>query len=224
MNSRRSRWRGFLVVAVLLAVAAVWRAGLFSAQDTSRLRFLIEGLRSMPGFPVVFVVAYALLSAIGVPVSPLTLIGGALFGTDRGILLNWAGEFVGASLAFGIVRKLFPWNAPFRKLVNRSAVKALRVDAPMLLFRLRLIPLAPFSVLNIGAALSGMSWRSYAVATALGIIPITVIYTLFAASLINGVAGSSLRALLTAFASATVIIALTFIRARDPRPPVVDDR
>jgi uncharacterized membrane protein YdjX (TVP38/TMEM64 family) len=216
-NTRGSAWRAVLLATVLLAAAAAWKAGLFSVHDTSRLRALVEGLRATPAFPVVFVVGYAILSAIGVPVSPLTLIGGALFGTTLGIALNWMGELSGALLAFGIVRTLSPRGLGFRRPVEGSLSKNLGANAPVTLFRLRVIPVAPFALLNAGAALSGMSWRSYSVATALGIIPLTVIYTLFAASLISGVAGSSGRALFTALASAAGIIALTFVRRRTSR-------
>ncbi len=59
-----------------------------------------------------------------------------------------------------------------------------------------------------------MSWRSYALATGAGIVPITVIYTMFSSSLIAGVEGSGTRALVTALISAGAIIALTVIVRR----------
>jgi uncharacterized membrane protein YdjX (TVP38/TMEM64 family) len=209
---RDSRWRTLLLVALLVAVAAAWRAGLFNLHDPGHLRSFIARIRSTPGLPIIFVVAYAVLSAIGVPASALTLAGGALFGAMRGIPLNWLGALAGAMLAFGIVRTLSP-QAAVRLLSGDNAVaKLLGGGVPMVLFRLRLIPVVPFSLLNAGAALSAMSWRSYALATALGIVPVTVIYTLFSASLIAGVEGSGARALLTALASAAAMIALTFAR------------
>ena len=42
---------------------------------------------------------------------------------------------------------------------------------------LRLIPLAPFWLVNVAAALAGAPLRAYAVATLLGIMPATFIYS-----------------------------------------------
>ena len=64
--------------------------------------------------------------------------------------------------------------------------------------------------------MSTMSWRSYAVATGFGIAPVTVVYTTFSASLLDGIAGSGRRAIGVAMASALTIIALTLL-ARGPR-------
>jgi uncharacterized membrane protein YdjX (TVP38/TMEM64 family) len=133
-----------------------------------------------------------------VPVTPLTLAGGVLFGATRGSLLNWIGELAAALLAFGALR--FGGAARSTAPITATA-----------LFRLRLIPVVPFALINAMAAFGEMSPGAYLFATALGIIPVTVIYTASAARLIEGVAGSGTRALLTALASAAVLIALSFL-------------
>jgi uncharacterized membrane protein YdjX (TVP38/TMEM64 family) len=73
------------------------------------------------------------------------------------------------------------------------------------------LPVAPFSLLNVGAALSGMRWRDFVFATALGIVPITVIYTVLASALVAGVEGSGVRALTTAAISAAVLIGVSLL-------------
>ena len=65
-----------------------------------------------------------------------------------------------------------------------------------------------------GAALSAMPWSHYLLATAVGILPITIIYTFSAAEVVAGVAGSGGRALLGAFVCAAVLIILSFIGPR----------
>jgi uncharacterized membrane protein YdjX (TVP38/TMEM64 family) len=146
-----------------------------------------------------------------VPATPLTLAGGALFGARLGVALNWGGELLAALLAFAAVRA-----TGFRGR-RASADEAARGFASgrsaRTLFRLRLIPVMPFALLNLGAAISGMSWRDFIVATALGIVPITVIYTISASALLAGVTGSGVRAMTTSAISAAVLIGLSFLPA-----------
>lgn len=212
--TRSAVWRLLALVAVIALIVLAWKAGLFSLHDMRRLRAAIETIRATPALPLVFVISYIVLSCIGVPASPLTLAGGALFGTTRGMVFNWLGAFGGAMLAFSLVRAMSRGASTRFMRGDRLATRLLGAGAPMLLFRLRLVPVAPFALLNVGAAMSSMSWRQYAIATALGIVPITVIYTLFAASLIAGVEGSGTRAMAIALISAAAIIGVTLAGSR----------
>jgi uncharacterized membrane protein YdjX (TVP38/TMEM64 family) len=198
-----------VLLAVLAGIIAASKAGLFQLHDVTRLRAVVEHVRATPALPLIFVAAYVVMSAVGVPASALTLAGGALFGATRGIALNWLGAFGGALLAFGVVRAMSLHALTQRLHAESTAGKLLGPGAPMLLFRLRLVPVAPFALLNVGAGMSRMSWRSYALATGLGIVPVTVIYTVFSASLIAGVQGSGTRAMVVALVSAAAIIGLT---------------
>ena len=201
-----------IVVAILAAVLFVaWRAGLFGLEDRGRLAAAIDRARSVPFISAVFLGTYAVAAAAGVPVTPFTLIGGALFGPRWGIVLNWSAEMLAAMLAFATVRAT-GIHASRRAHDAEGAVEALSLGhGARTLFRLRLVPVAPFSLLNLGAALSGMSWPDYLAATSVGIIPLTVIYTVSASELIAGVVGSGGRALTLGLASAIVLIILSFL-------------
>lgn len=185
------------VIAAALLVAA-WRFGLFAIHDRERLAAAIARARGVRFLAPGFVAVYAIAAAVGVPATPLTLAGGVLFGAVRGSLLNWIGELTAAALAFGALR------------FSGAAPTVAPITAPAL-FRLRLIPVVPFALLNAMAAFGEMSAASYLIATAVGIIPVTVIYTLSAAQLVAGVAGSGARALVTALASAAVLVAISFL-------------
>jgi uncharacterized membrane protein YdjX (TVP38/TMEM64 family) len=199
-----------MVVAVVATLA--WRAGLFKLHDKAVLIAAIDRARTVPFVGVLFVATYAIGAAFGVPATPLTLAGGALFGISEGIALNWLGEMAAASIAFAVTRATG---------IRTGAADTTEASSPgskisngmVKLFRLRLIPVAPFALLNAGAAVSGMSWRDYTIATGAGIIPITVIYTVSASELIAGVAGSSTKALTKALISAATLIGLTLLPA-----------
>lgn len=217
-RARSTLWRVFALVVVIALVVVAWESGFFSLHDMARVRAAIDSVRAIPALPVVFVLAYIVLSAVGVPASSLTLAGGALFGTTRGIALNWLGACGGAMFAFTLARALSLGAMTTALRGDRTVAKLLGPGAPMLLFRLRLVPVVPFALLNVGSAMSSMSWGEYAVATGLGIIPITVIYTTFSASLIAGVEGSGVKAMVIALISAGAIIGITLLRRqRSPR-------
>jgi uncharacterized membrane protein YdjX (TVP38/TMEM64 family) len=205
--------RRIVIVLVIsgVAVFALWRAGLFSLSDRERLVTAIDRVRDLRYAAPVFVVTYAIGAAVGVPATPLTLAGGALFGVWWGIVFNWLGELLAALLAFSAMRAT-RLAARRRPLSADAATRALATGrAARTLFRLRLIPVLPFALLNVGAAISGMTWREFGVATALGIIPITVIYTASASALVAGVAGSGARALMMSAISAAVLIGVSFL-------------
>ena len=189
-----------LIVAAMLAAVllSAWRYGLFAMHDRARLAEAIEAVRGARFLALGFVVAYAIGAAAGVPATPLTLAGGVLFGGVRGTLLNWIGELAAAMLAF--------WALRFGGAT--SSVPAITAPA---LFRLRLIPVIPFALVNAMGAFSEMSARSYLSATAIGILPITIIYTISAAQLVAGVAGSGTKTFHTALASAAVLIVISFL-------------
>src|SRR6266571_2047555 len=100
----------------------------------------------------------------------------------RGALLKLLGANLGASAAFWVAR-----------LLGREGLHALlgdRLSAGLdrlahqagfaWLLRLRLIPIVPFNLLNFASGLTALPWRTYAAATAIGVIPATLVYTFFA--------------------------------------------
>lgn len=198
---------GLAVVALVLIAA--WRLGFFALEDRERLAAAIARVREVPYLVPAFIATYAVAAAAGVPATPLTLAGGALFGSVWGVVINWVGEMCAASLAFAGVRAMGLRATPRAADAQSLAVAATR--SARTLFRLRLVPVAPFVLLNAGAALSGMGWREYLLATAAGIIPITVVYTVSAAQLVAGVAGSGTRAFATAAAAAALLIVVSFL-------------
>jgi uncharacterized membrane protein YdjX (TVP38/TMEM64 family) len=76
--------------------------------------------------------------------------------------------------------------------------------------RLRLLPLVPFNVLSFAAGLAGVPFRPYLAATALGILPGTIVYTYFADSLLAGVEGASRQAFARVAAAGALLLAVSF--------------
>jgi len=161
---------------------------------------------------VMFVLAYIVVATFGLPATPFTLAGGILFGTGLGSVLNWTGATLGATGTYLLARAL--GGDALRGLLGANAARLdlFAGDAGFrTLFRLRLIPVIPFNALSLTAALSGIAIRPYVAATALGILPGTVIYTYFAGSLVGGVSGASASARTNLIVASVLLLALSFL-------------
>jgi uncharacterized membrane protein YdjX (TVP38/TMEM64 family) len=215
-RGRGSAYVRLAVLATLLAGTgyAAHRLGVFDLRDPERLAGALRRARDVPAVPVLFVLGYAVATVFGLPGTVFTLAGGAVFGTLLGSILNWTGATLGALGAYALARRL--GSDAVRKLLGRhaGALDALTSRADFAtIFRLRLIPVVPFNALNFAAGLASAPFRAYALSTALGIIPGTVVYTYFADSLLAGVTGARHRALIHAAIAGALLIALSFVPA-----------
>lgn len=212
--SRRRAFIKLALFALVLGAAALiaWKLGFFALGDRAALLATIQRVRAAPILVPAFIVAYAAAVTFGLPASAFTLAGGVLFGFWRGLLLNWLGAMIGATLAYLFASALCGHTC--RELIGRRAQTLEQLASRhgfLGTLRLRLIPLVPFNLLNFGAALSGVRRRDYIVATALGIIPGTAVYTYFADSLLQGAAGASQHALLRLAIAGALLLLLSFI-------------
>jgi len=132
-----------------------------------------------------YVIAYIGVVALSLPgAAIMTLAGGFLFGVVVGATLTVIGATLGATLLFLIARSavgdaLRERAGPF---VARMAEGFGKNAFNYLLF-LRLVPVFPFWAVNLAPALLGMRLIPFIVATALGIIPGTIVYSAFGAGL-----------------------------------------
>ncbi|QHY94399.1 TVP38/TMEM64 family inner membrane protein YdjZ [Streptomyces sp. S4.7] len=172
----RATWVRLSLLVVLLVVFGFWVA-LGGGDLLREVRQWVDSL-GMWG-PAVFAVVYALAVTALLPGSVLTASAGALFGLAVGTGAVLVGATAGAALSFGLARWLgrpvVTRHAGSGRLARLDVYLTRRGFAAVLL--LRLVPLFPFSVINYGAGVAGVRFSSYVAATALGIIPGTVVYT-----------------------------------------------
>ncbi len=213
-RSSRAPFLKLLVLAgiVIGGVLAVRLTPLGDVLTRDGIQTGIELLRSTAWAPVLFVVIYAVATALAIPGTILTLAGGALFGVGWGTLLNWIAANLGANLAFGEARAL--GRDGLKRLLGDRAdflERASRDHGFQALLTLRLIPLVPFNALNFGSGLTGISWPGYALATAVGILPGTAVYTFFADALLQGSQEASRSAFIRVAVAGALMILLSFL-------------
>ncbi|MFE5934134.1 TVP38/TMEM64 family protein [Streptomyces sp. NPDC056470] len=169
-----------LLVAILAAAAG-------SLLLWSPQRLLSQGLTSdVPPFwaGLAFVLVFAIGTLAFFPKPVLNVAAGVLFGAPQGLLLAVAGTTLGAVLAFGLGRGL--GREALRPFLKGKALAALdrrlTEQGFRSVFLLRVVPGVPFPAVNFAAAFSGVRLRSFAAATALGVLPGTAAYVVAGAS------------------------------------------
>lgn len=178
-----------LIVLVVLVVAA-FATGLdkYLTLDTLKnnraaLLAFVESNKIVAA--LLYMAAYIGVVALSLPVGTvMTLSGGFLFGVPLGIALTVVGATLGAGALFMVARSAFgdvlrARAGPFMAKMADGFSK----DAFSYLLTLRLVPLFPFFAVNLVPALLGMRLLPYLVATAIGIIPGTSVFTAFGAGL-----------------------------------------
>lgn len=141
----------------------------------------------------VFATAYAVVTACCLPgVTLLTLAGGYLFGMWAGASGSVAGGAGGAVVVYLAIRTSV--GPALRDRAKRSGgrLKAI-IDgvgdrAFSYILTLRLFPFVPFWLVSVGAALAGAPLKAYAMATLVGIMPVTFIYSAIGAGVARMVA------------------------------------
>lgn len=220
---RRSRAKGLIK---LLALAALGVGGVLLVRLTPAGELLsgdgirrgVEYLRSSSVAPLIFVPLYAVAVALAIPGTVLTVAGGAVFGLWWGTLLNWLGASLGANMAYLLARYLGR-DGLTQLLGNRAREwpalerldRAVEVHGFRGLFTLRLIPIVPFNVLNFGGGLVGLGWIPYTLATCLGILPGTFVYTMFADALLEGSTRASRTAFIRMAIAGILLVVLSFL-------------
>lgn len=125
---------------------------------------------------------FTLLPAFFFPVAVLALAGGLLFGLVWGSIYTFLGAILNCSVMFLLAR--YVGREKVAQLIQsklsplwQSRLQALNSSGGfILLIVLRLIPAVPYNLINYAFGLTGMSFRTYILASAIGIIPGTLAF------------------------------------------------
>jgi len=134
------------------------------------------------------VACFAGLAFLGVPQIVLIAAAVAAFGPGRGMAYSWTGTMVSALLGFGLGRL---WGARWSSPVGHGARLTALVARNGFLASvvIRLVPFAPFVVINIAAGVSALSWLDFTAGAAIGILPKIAVTALAGESIARAAAG-----------------------------------
>lgn len=208
---------GMIVVVLLiyLFVPSVNQAikRMLTPLTSGRVDAVIEYLRSYQGYAALVSAALMVLSSVLAPIPAflITLSNSVIFGWWKGALLSWSSAMLGAALCFWIARWLGR-NAA-EKLAGQTVLRGVeqyfeKYGSKTILI-CRLLPFVSFDAVSYFAGLTPMKFWPFFLATGLGQMPATIVYS-YVGGQLSGGAQKLFIGLLTLFALA---IFVTILRA-----------
>jgi uncharacterized membrane protein YdjX (TVP38/TMEM64 family) len=161
-------------VLVFLVLAGLLLAFTVELPDVGTVRRWVDGAGAWTWTGIVLGVALVLLAPV--PRSAVSVLLGVVAGFQAGLAVALAGGLLGGLAAFGLSRLL--GRPAVARLAGRrmQSVDRLMVDRGFwALLAGRLIPVIPFVAVSYGAGLTAVRLTPYALSTALGLIPSTVV-------------------------------------------------
>ncbi len=137
---------------------------------------------------VLYMAIYIGATVLLIPGSILTLAAGFIYGVGGGMALVFPASMIGATLAFILGRSIARESIASRIEGNKlfSAVDQVTgSDGFKIVFLLRLSPVFPFSLLNYGLGLTKVRLRDYVAASAIGMLPGTLLYVYLGSLITN---------------------------------------
>jgi uncharacterized membrane protein YdjX (TVP38/TMEM64 family) len=172
-----------IALALLVSGAGDWLSLSTVIQRHGELGVLVA--ENVVAAALAYVAVYIAAVALSFPgAGILTILGGYLFGWLAGTGLTVVAATVGATIIFLVARTSL--GDVLRARAGGFAARVaegFEADAFSYLLFLRLVPICPFWLLNIVPALFKVAPRTYVAATALGIIPGTLAYSLLGSGL-----------------------------------------
>jgi len=167
-----------LLAAFALALAWAWTP-LRAWLDVDQIVNALGALGQSFG-PVAAVAGFALALTVAIPLTFLTLVAMVAFGPWGGLGCAMAGATIGAAASYGL------GHALGREALERLAGPRVNLLSRRLASRgvlaiivIRLVPIAPFAVINMVAGASHIRLRDLLVGTAIGMAPSTLAMAFF---------------------------------------------
>lgn len=181
---RTASYRGLrlaVLVIALVVLAGIWRwTSLGTQVGYSELQIWLEQIKNQPLTPLVLLGIYLLASLLVFPITVVVGVTIVIFGPLLGFVYALLGSLAGAVITFGVGHYLG------RDLMMRFHSQRLSRLGSWLAERgiltvmaMRMLPVAPFTVLNIVAGASGIRFRDFVLGSVLGMLPGLAAVSLF---------------------------------------------
>jgi phospholipase D1/2 len=182
VKQRNARWL-IAGIAVLLAGTAVllWRyTPLAEWADAERIADWMQRMRASAWSPLIVIGAFVIGGLIVFPLTLLITATAIVFPPWAAILLSLAGALASALTLYAIGRKAMRetmrrafevYVEKLRRALDRSGIIAVAA--------IRMVPIAPFTLVNLAAGAIDVRLRDYVLGTLLGVLPGTLALTAF---------------------------------------------
>lgn len=169
---RRMIGLGTFAIA-LVALALLWRwTPLGEWINLASLVELARKLETLPFTPVAVIVSYVFAGLVMLPIMLLIAVTGIVFGAVEGFFYALAGTLLSGATTYGLGRWL--GRDTVRRLVGKRINRLSRHIAKqgiLAMVIIRMLPVAPFTVVNMIAGASHIRFRDYMLGTLIGMLP-----------------------------------------------------
>jgi phospholipase D1/2 len=168
-----------LIAAALVAGSALlWR--LLPPIEPPKVLAWIEAIEQHTWSPLFFVAAYILGSFVMFPITLLSALGATVFPPLKAVAISFTGTMVSAALHHILATRWLKDHVrkalgPTRKKVD----EALGDRSVTTIALIRMVPLAPFALVNLAAGSLGVRFRDFMLGTAIGLAPGITVVCLF---------------------------------------------
>ncbi|MDT2612243.1 TVP38/TMEM64 family protein [Enterococcus dongliensis] len=181
---------------------------MFASGDFEIIRRFVASYGAYAALVSFFLMIFQSVAA-PLPAFLITFANANLFGWWQGAILSWVSAMAGAALCFFIARIL--GRDVVEKLTSKTGLQ--QIDdffekyGRLSILIARLLPFMSFDIVSYAAGLTSMSFGSFLVATGLGQLPATIIYS-YVGGMLTGGAQMVVTALLVLFALSALIVLL----------------
>ncbi|MCC6208802.1 MAG: VTT domain-containing protein [Gammaproteobacteria bacterium] len=207
-------WAGLLLAALALSFAWRWTP-LNEWLNIEALTAAMTWLKDAPLSPLIIIAVYLIGSAVAFPVTMLIIVTILTFDTWPGVFYAFVGTALGALGSYGLGYLI---NADtVRRLAGRKLHKLkrrLERHGLLTIIVIRIIPIAPFTIVNMVAGASHIRLHEFMIGTIIGMAPGIIIISLFTDRVIESIQSPDAVNLATLAAIIAVILSAIFFLNR----------
>ena len=180
----------------------------FATGDFTAVRNFVERYGTMAAAVSFLLMVFQSIVA-PLPAFLITFANANLFGWWRGAILSWASAMAGAAACFYIARIL--GRDVVEKLSSKTGLRSIdaffeRHGTQSILIA-RLLPFISFDIVSYAAGLTSMGFWSFFIATGVGQLPATIVYS-YVGGMLTGGARLFVTGLLILFALSILVVLL----------------
>lgn len=213
------RWRlvvGIGLSVLFIALAAAWRwTALGEWLDPNLLASKVQQLSTAPWGPVAAVAAFVGAALVAVPVTLLILVTAVVFGPVTGALVALIGSVAASLAGYGLGH--YVGRPAVERLADGGLGRLSRRLAQhgiLTVVTVRIVPIAPFAVINLFAGASHLGIRDFLLGTAVGMAPAIIAMSVFAEGLLSLLRKADLRAVALVLVGVLAVGGLTWYGRR----------
>ncbi|QUS42291.1 phospholipase [Tardiphaga alba] len=169
------------LVGAVGAIAAMWRfTPLYQFTDADTLLATLRSIEGSPWAPLLIVAGFVIGGAVLFPVTVMIAVTAAALGPWIGLGSALLGTLASASLLYAVGRIV--GIKPVQRMLGprlRRIQNKIVGNGVIAVVLIRMLPLAPFSLVNMAAGASGVRFRDFIIGTVIGMAPGLIAMSVF---------------------------------------------